>query len=876
MRKPTPLSAAALLAAALVILPFPRARAEGQGVEQAAPVGRDPSLLEPPHGAVTATIVAGPRYAAGGVRRWLLGNGHREIWLTPVIAPILDIGFIAGGLTPVEQGGGNQSITLHFEGHDGREYIFRSVDKHLDQGYPDDLKDTFLGEQIQDVISALFPAGAVAVAELLDYTGILHVDPVLYLMPDDPRLGEFRATFAGILGTLELTPDEGEEGDILFAGSLAIKSTDEFIEDLDSSPLHQLNTRRFLKARLFDLILNDTDRGGDQWRWARLAAGDGFLWEPIPRDRDWAFVDAGGFLVGLAASVYPKVVEFEAAYPSLTGLTIQAWELDRRLLADLDWNVWNEVIRELQNDLSDDAIASSLLAIPEPWRIRSGDRIGEVLRSRRDALSGFAREYYELLAFETDVHGTAEGENAQFDRLPAGDVRLRIFMDGADTPHFDRTYLEDDTREVRLYLEGGDDTAVVRGEEGPGAVALRIVGGEGDDVLTDEGTSTNWRVRTGFYDDVGDNRLEGGSSTEISEATYETPELDVSLVQQRLMSEPRDWGGGSSFGPHFEYGDAAGLVLGVTWVRERQGFRTQPYRYRGDATVMFATATANFGAEVGWSLRSTMRPTRLDLRVRGVQFESFRFFGYGNETARRERSQLDATLIQQDWVQADVTGILELGAVDIGVGPFFRYTDPSPPEGSPLQAARAVARGGVHVGLTAEAGSRAPTGLGLRFEARAEGLPSFLGDLEESLTSVQALGGVQVPIPLTDTPPTITVRAGGRHLWGEGFPTDESAFVGGRGSLRGYRFDRFAGRSAAYGMAELRIPLFELELLTRGRVGVLGFEDVGRVWWDDEDSAKWHQGYGGGIFYESLGFTVTGSLGHGEETRLYLSAGMLW
>jgi hypothetical protein len=270
-----------------------------------------------------------------------------------------------------------------------------------------------------------------------------------------------------------------------------------------------------------------------------------------------------------------------------------------------------------------------------------------------------------------------------------------------------------------------------------------------------------------------------------------------------------------------------------------------------------------------------MHPARLDLRARAVQFESFRFFGYGNETPRLRGTELDATLIEEAWVQGEITSVLELGVVDIGVGPFFRYTDPSPSEGSLLEADDAVARGGVHASLTVDA---APPGtrLGFRFEGRAEGLPASWGDLEESVASVEALGEAQVRIPLMDSPPTLILRAGGRHLWGEGFPADEAAYIGGRHSLRGYQFDRFAGRSAAYGTAELRIPLFELELLTRGRVGVLGFEDVGRVWWDEEDSKAWHNGYGGGLFYESLGFMVTGSAAYGEETRFYLSVGAIW
>jgi outer membrane translocation and assembly module TamA len=137
-------------------------------------------------------------------------------------------------------------------------------------------------------------------------------------------------------------------------------------------------------------------------------------------------------------------------------------------------------------------------------------------------------------------------------------------------------------------------------------------------------------------------------------------------------------------------------------------------------------------------------------------------------------------------------------------------------------------------------------------------------------TTVEGELFTPLPMSIAGSNTTLVFKAGGRHVWGHGFPADELAFIGGSNSLRGYRFSRFAGRSSLHGSAEIRIPLFELELFTRGRIGVLGFQDVGRVWWDDEDSNQWHRGHGGGIWYESLGFWMSVSAARGEETRIYL------
>src|SRR5690606_15542359 len=96
------------------------------------------------------------------------------------------------------------------------------------QALPRELNGSFLGSLVEDQISALNPGVHVIMPRLLQAADILHIQPTLYVMPDDPLLGEFRATFAGMLGALELKPNEGEDDTPGFAGSRKIKGSEEF------------------------------------------------------------------------------------------------------------------------------------------------------------------------------------------------------------------------------------------------------------------------------------------------------------------------------------------------------------------------------------------------------------------------------------------------------------------------------------------------------------------------------------------------------------------------------------------------------------------------------------------------------------------------
>ncbi|MDX1283478.1 MAG: hypothetical protein R3182_00625, partial [Draconibacterium sp.] len=61
---------------------------------------------------------------------------------------------------------------------------------------------------------------------------------------------------------------------------------------------------------------------------------------------------------------------------------------------------------------------------------------------------------------------------------------------------------------------------------------------------------------------------------------------------------------------------------------------------------------------------------------------------------------------------------------------------------------------------------------------------------------------------------------------------------------------------------------FKNYLLT-GEIGLLLFDDIGRVWLDGEDSDKWHNGYGAGFWISPFKMAiVTATLNKSKEETL--------
>jgi hypothetical protein len=230
--------------------------------------------------------------------------------------------------------------------------------------------------------------------------------------------------------------------------------------------------------------------------------------------------------------------------------------------------------------------------------------------------------------------------------------------------------------------------------------------------------------------------------------------------------------------------------------------------------------------------------------------------------------------VAQEADEAAASGLRPLvGRVEIG--PRLVWSDAETAPGSPLAGSRhpaggSLTRPGLRVALELDRTDRdALPRRGWRLDAEAAGWAG--GDLAGPFTesSVEVRG--YVPLPGAGT--HLAARAGGSRVSGA-FPVQHSSYVGGQGTLRGHRWQRFRGDAAAWGSAEARVPVAPLEVLVRWNVGAFAFADAGRVWLDGDSPGGWHRGYGGGIWLEALGRGASLAYARGEGDRLHLKLGL--
>jgi hypothetical protein len=580
-------------------------------------------------------------------------------------------------------------------------------------------------------------------------------------------------------------------------------------------------------------------------------------------------------------------------------------------LSELSWTDWERVISELQSNLNDRAIDEAVLRLPAPHRQLTGPKLASALKTRRTNLRDYARQYYHAISEEADVFASDERERADVARHADGSVTVSLFREGNDSrPAWQRRFMPTETSEIRVYMERGDDRVLVRGAA-PRTIDVRIMGGEGDDVLVDSTGGPGHTTFTTFYDAHGNNTIVSGPHTRVSRKPFVTkqpPKLDEEdaagdddkktersareerrgryqdlmnadedFIAQKTQAETttRNWGEKKGIVPALELREGTGLVIGAGIAHTDFGFRRSPYETSHSLVGLVSPTTGRLGAQLYWDRHPENSNWSYSLFARGTQFESNRFYGFGNESP--DNDDLSTTLVRRDEVVVFPSLNYRFNKHSfLSVGPVFKWNNPHVEDGGPafLLQPFGTTESLQQLGLrletvlnTAQLSQLPRSGFTLR-----AGASSYAGMMDMPRPFHEAHGTLATYLSIG--PPVLALRVGGQHIWGDVFPLHEAAFIGGLQSLRGHRFNRFVGDASLFGGAELRVPITRFVIFTRGDLGIMGLADAGRVYLNGVSTGDWHTAYGGGLWFQTIGQLITVSYAQGEdEGRFYFKLG---
>ncbi len=839
------------------------------GSDAQALAASEPSFPSYADSVVVAAI--NPAYAAGALRRTLVGKGYRDAWAQPVTLPVLDLGTEQGGLTPTQRGGGAQTRSIRLKNPEGKEFVLRSVDKYPEGALPEAFRFGLALDVAEEMTSAINPFAALIAAPLAEVAGLYHTNPKIVYVPDDPRLGRFREDFRNQPMLLEERPDEDTRDHATLGRSENVIGADKLYRELQGDNDHRVDQHMFVRARLFDLLIGDWDRHRDQWRWASYEpfeldstlTGDartmGKIYRPIPRDRDWAFNNRDGVFFKLARPYIPKLQGLQEDYGSIAGLTTNGSVQDQRFLNALSREAWHAQADSLLARLTDSAIEEAVRALPPEVYALDGPEIIHKLKQRRAKLHHIADLYYEARAKRVDIVGSDKHELFEVTRLDDrrtevvvqktnsdGEVRLEVYR---------RVFDIKETDEIRLYGFGGNDRFTVRGTVKHGLL-IRLIGGTGEDTYVDSSHVTAFfQPKTIIYDaptEIHETpEIVFGPDTRYKRADR-YPQLALGVVPQRYDTQtPLIYTFSNSEDGIFVGG-------GFRWVR--QGFLKTPYARSQMIRANVAPRTGGFNAEYMGHFVNTLGAWDLGLEASYRSPLSIRnYYGPGNGIDIAEPGRdFYRTRMTQARVATYVSRNL-LNVARLYVGPAFTFTRFQETSGRFITSPAADVSPQVFDGLLYGSLSswivldsrddRVVPRRGFYSRHAADGFVGLNDEKPFLRLSNEMKAYFTAP---SSTWLTLATRVGFSHNFGT-FPFFYASTLGGDQTLRGYRSDRFSGRTSLYQNAEARVRLSRFSgYVGRGELGLLGFVDNGRVYEDGERSNRWHQGYGGGVWLSVL------------------------
>jgi len=857
----------------------------------------DPQV--PPGAAVdyrdsTVTRAVNPAYKAGALKKLFLGSHNRRAWTTPVTVPVFDLDHTFGGLTIGKRGGGQQTFSLRLADGEEHEYVLRSIDKDPSKTVPVNLQGTIATDIVQDQTASIHPFGAFIIPPLADAAGVYHTTPRLFYVPDDPRLGIYRDLFGGNVMMLEERPNDDMSYAEHFGRSTDVVSANKFYREITDDNDHRVDHRAFARVRLFDMLLADWDRHSDQWRWSSFepyelnpalegeARTQGKIYRPIPRDRDWAFNKLNGLLPTLVSIfVDRKFQDFTESYGHLPGLNGNGLRQDRHLLSPLERQDWIEIADSIRTALTDAVIEDAVRRWPAPIYALDGEETIRLLKTRRDQLTDVAEAFYTLHARVVDVVGSNKHERFEVTRLNDDATRVVVYKTSKEGEKrrvlYERTLLEAETDDIRLYGLDGNDTFVIDGEVGEG-IRVIAVGGAGHDTFIDHSQVRGGSKKTRFYD------TETGNTWDVRNETKMTRSDDDPAVN---YYDPYEYAYDTAL-PVLFLGNNKddGLFVGGGVNITRHGFRKKPYAATHQIKANFAAKTLAFN--VVYEGDYVDIAGRWDGRL-NAEYHSpntiRNFYGLGNETENTERNRrFYQARLTQLRVAPSLAKDLEQGA-EIRLGPFLEITQVGEDANRFLAIQPGISENtfedqwvaGAEAEVSIDTRDRPVNpSLGFNWTSRAA---LHAGIRNNTDTYGTLSSDLSFFLSLSLSPQvTLAVRLGTAHNIGD-FPFYGANTLGGRDNLRGFRSTRYTGRTSFYQNVDLRLELFKFSTyLAIGKAGLLGFFDHGRVWTEADDGRGvsqaflkgYHPGYGGGAWFEIFNqFVLNAYLGFSEDDRTF-------
>lgn len=810
-------------------------------------------------------------------KEYIWGERYRKYFSTKVEAPTVNLDTLLGGLKPVRKGGGNQSKSLRLEDKDGAQYVMRALRKQAvqylqatvfkDEYIEGQFEDTEIESLLLDVFTGSHPYAPFVIGDLADAVGIYHTNPILYYVPKQKALGDFNHDFGNELYMIEEHTSEGHSDLASFGFQDKIESTDDMIKDIHKDEDIVIDEAAYIRARLFDMLIGDWDRHQDQWRWIQFKENGKKVYRPLPRDRDQAFSIMGdGALLGIAVKLIPAarlLREYSDDLVDVKGVNVEPYPLDMELIQHSTKDVWDAQVKILQEGVTDEVIEKAFLNLPKEVRDETVEEIKSKLKARRGNLQKISDRYFKLINELAAVKGTNKDDWFDIERMPNGNTKITGYRikDGEKADVFiNRVYNKTETKEIWIYALDDDDVFHVYGK-GDHYIKLLLLGGQNNDTYDIENGSKikyyDYKSKPNtFKTNKGNRRLTDNYHTNVY--NYKKLKTGTTQILPSIGANPDD-----------------GFRIGAAFTRTNYNFERNPFSSRHQLKAEYYFATSGF--ELGYDAEfANVLFQNVNLAV-DINFNSpnyaTNFFGFGNETPNPEADENDGFDADLDFNRVKIRtyqvnpSLVWRGYSGSEVKVGFSYESNEVertrnrfievfPEDNELFDQQDFWGIDAKYSFVNKDKNAFPT-LGFQISMQA-GYKNNVSTEKGFSYLIPEIGFDYKLIPSGNL--VLATNFRGHLNFGNDFEFYQGATLGASNGLRGYRNQRFTGKRAFVQSTDLRLNLTRVNTgIFPLYLGVYGGADYGRVWLPNDDSEKWNNSFGGGVFM-NVANLITGNV----------------
>ncbi|MGY5353055.1 metallophosphoesterase [Wenyingzhuangia sp. IMCC45533] len=831
-----------------------------------------------------ATIYSKDRTDKSKAYKALWGEHYRNAYSTPIEAKTVSLDTLYGGLKLVKKGGGHQSKSLRFVNPEGKQYVMRALKKSavrflqtvaFKKDYiADKMKNTLTEDLLYDFYTSAHPYTPFIVGDLSDPLGIYHTNPKLFYVPKQNAISPHNDEFGDALYMIEERPEDGHVDLNSFGSPDDIISTDDLLKELRENKQNKLDEESYVTARLFDMIIGDWDRHVDQWRWAVFKNGKQKTFRPIPRDRDQAFSSYdGAVLTTLTSLVDPiKLMQtYDKKMRNIFKFNDEPYPIDISLLQESEYSLWDKQALFIKENLTDEIIDNAFDKLPKSVQNNKTEKIKQSLKYRRDHAPDIASQYREIMEKFAIVKGTDKDnlfEISSDEKITT--VNVYNLKDGKkDKLHFTKKFNNKNTKEIWVY--GLDDDDIYKVENvSKKSPKIRLIGGQDEDEYNVKDSKNisvhDFKSKKNKFD----GKFRKHLTNQYSKNVYHFRKIkDHSKTMLPLVS----------YNPDDE------ISIGASISISNYGYNQQPFTNKHSINIKYFSVTNGFDIKHASEFATYINKWNFFINTRFTSSNfSNNFFGFGNNTKNTDdsrgfdynRVKTEIKKIEPGFVWSNARGAI------FNVSIPYKIYEIEETEGRFLNDQFNDFFGsqqfiGLNTNLNYENyDSNTLPSLGFQFYLNSGWDYNITS--ESSLFFIKASTGFIQPISSSKRW-VVASKFRSQFNFADEFQLYQSAFVGGDNGLRGFRNERFAGKTAYSQNTDLRYTIKKTRTpILPVTYGVSAGFDYGRVWSPNETSNKWHTAYGGSFWLSIPGVTKANlNLFNSEEgLRFTFGVGVNW